>query len=60
MRKKFNTTQSDLLKYNNTSVEVIGECDESKYDKADVGIMYNIRFYDGKELQAFEDELEDL
>lgn len=60
MRKRFNTTQSDLLKYNNTSVEVIGECDESKYDKADVGTMYDIRLYDGKLIEAFEDELEDL
>ncbi len=57
MTKIFNTTQSDLIKYNGTKVEVIGELDESKYDKEDVGKMYKIIFFDGVKRDAFEDEL---
>ena len=56
-QKRFYTTDSELKKYNNTTVEVIGPFDEAKYDRFDVGNMYEIRFYDGKETQAFEDEL---
>jgi hypothetical protein len=56
-QKRFYTTDSELKKYNNTTVEVIGPLDETKYDRFDVGNMYEIRFYDGKEAQAFEDEL---
>lgn len=57
MEMKFRTTDSSLVQYNNTVVEVLGELDESEYDKADVGPMFNIRFQDGKEAEAFEDEL---
>lgn len=57
VRKTFYTTQSDLLKYNGTVVEVLREMAESEYDKADVGPMYVIRFFDGFVAGAFEDEL---
>ena len=59
MVKIFNTTQSDLLKYNGTMVVVLGALEESKYDKEDVGQMYRIRFYDSVESDAFADELID-
>ena len=57
MEMKFRTTDSSLIQYDNTVVEVLGELDESKYDKFDVGSMYRVRFCDGTEGQAFEDEL---
>ena len=57
MKKSFMTTQSDLLKYNGTTVEVLCELDESEYDKEEVGQMYRIRLIDGNEINAFEDEL---
>lgn len=55
--KKFQTTQSDLLKYNGMKCEVLGKLNDSEYDKEDVGNMYNIRLDNGDEIQAFEDEL---
>lgn len=54
---KFYTTQSDLLQYNGAEVTVLGPLPESEYDKEDVGPMFMIRFPDGKEIDAFEDEL---
>ena len=57
MKKSFMTTQSDLLKYNGTTVAVLYELDESEYDKEEVGQMYRIRLIDGNEINAFEDEL---
>ena len=57
MKKSFMTTQSDLLKYNGTTVTVLCELDESEYDKEEVGQMYKIRLIDGNEINAFEDEL---
>ncbi len=57
MTKLFHTTQSDLTKYNGTAVTVLHELDESEYDKADVGQMYKIKFFDGHTADAFEDEL---
>lgn len=57
MKKSFMTTQSDLLKYNGTTVAVLCELDESEYDKEEVGQMYRIRLIDGNEINAFEDEL---
>lgn len=59
-KKIFHTTQSDLLKYDGECVEVLGELDESKYDKEDVGLMFVVRTSNGTELQAFEDELSDI
>jgi len=51
MKKSFMTTQSDLLKYNGTTVEVLCELDESEYDKEEVGQMYRIRLIDGNEIK---------
>lgn len=57
MKKIFTTTQSDLQKYNGCECEVVRECPENEYDKFDVGPMFVIRFADGYETDAFEDEL---
>ena len=53
----FNTTDSELRKYNGTEVEVIRPLTEDEADISDVGNMYKIRFADGYERDAFEDEL---
>lgn len=57
MKKIFNTTDSELKKYNGTEVEVIRPLTDKECDIADVGNMYKVRFYDGYERDAFEDEL---
>ena len=54
---RFNTTDSELKKYNGTEVEVIRPLTEDEADIFDVGNMYKIRFNDGYERDAFEDEL---
>ncbi len=53
----FNTTDTDLEKYNGTEVEVIRPLTEDEADISDVGNMYKVRFADGFETDAFEDEL---
>ena len=57
MKKIFNTTDSELKKYNGTEVEIIRALTEDEADIADVGNMYKVRFYDGYERDAFADEL---
>ena len=57
MRKIFNTTDSELKKYNGTEIEIIRPLTEKECDIEDVGNMYKVRFYDGYERDAFEDEL---
>ena len=56
MKKIFNTTQSDLVKYNGTLVEVGTELGDDERDP-EVGRMWHITFYDGVKKAAFEDEL---
>jgi len=56
MKKTFNTTQSDLLQYNGTEVEVGAELTDAERDP-EVGRMWHITFYDGRTSDAFEDEL---
>ena len=56
----FNTTDTELLKYNGTDVEVIRPLTETECDIEDVGNMYKVRFSDGYEKDAFEDELEEI
>lgn len=53
----FRTTQSDLLKFNGTIVEVTGPLPETEYDKEDVGPMFRARFNDGIIRDVFDDEL---
>lgn len=53
----FHTTQSDLVKFNFSHVEVLGPLDETEYDREDVGPMYKARFIDGEIRDVFEDEL---
>lgn len=57
MKKIFNTTDSELVKYNGTEVVVIRPLTEDEADIEDIGNMYKVRFYDGYERDAFEDEL---
>ena len=56
MKKIFNTTQSDLLQYNGTEVEVGAELTDDERDP-EVGRMWHITFHDGRKSDAFEDEL---
>lgn len=53
----FNTTDTELTKYNGTEVEVIRPLTDKECDIADVGNMYKIKFDDGYIRDAFEDEL---
>lgn len=56
MKKVFNTTQSDLIKYNGTLVDVGEELTDKERDP-EVGRMFHITFHDGVKSDAFEDEL---
>ena len=54
----FNTMpDTEFWKYNNTEVYIIRPLTEKECDIEDVGNMYRVRFYDGYERDAFEDEL---
>lgn len=53
----FNTTDTELIKYNGSKVEVIRPLTEKEADISDVGNMYKVRFKDGYESDAFEYEL---
>ena len=53
----FNTTDTELKKYNGTRVEIIRPLTEKEVDIEDVGNMYKVKFYDGYERDTFEDEL---
>ncbi|MGJ0846592.1 hypothetical protein ACR77J_07880 [Tissierella praeacuta] len=57
--KKFKTTQTDLIKYNNLECLVLRELDKTEYDKEDLGYcMYEIQLLENnKIIQVFEDEL---
>lgn len=57
MKKIFNTTYTELTKYNGTEVEIIRPLTKDEADIEDVGNMYKVRFYDGYERDVFEDEL---
>lgn len=56
----FNTTDKELLKYNGTDVEVVRLLTETECNIEDFGNMYKVRFADGYERDAFEDELEEI
>ena len=56
----FTTTDTELLKYNGTDVKVIRPLTEEECDIEDVGNMYKVKFADGYERDAFEDELEEI
>lgn len=58
MRRRFKTIQTDLMKYNDTEVEVGQELNDDERDP-EVGRMFHIMFYDGVKTDAFEDELYD-
>ena len=58
-KKVFNTTQSDLMKYNGTEVEIGDELTDAERDP-EVGRMWHVKFYDGYTGDAFEDELTEV
>jgi hypothetical protein len=53
----FNTTQIDLVKYNNNIVNIKRALTASEIDIEDVGPMYEIILPNGKQIEAFKDEL---
>lgn len=53
----FNTIDTELLKYSGQMANVIRPLAEDEADICEVGNMYKIRFADGYETDAFEDEL---
>lgn len=53
----FNTVDTELLRYNGQTANVIRPLTEDEADIFDVGNMYKISFADGYETDAFEDEL---
>lgn len=53
----FYTTDSSLKRYNGTKVSVLRQLTTDECDTSDVGNMYKVRFEDGCERDAFEDEL---
>lgn len=53
----FNTTDTELKKYNGTKVNIIRALTENECDIEDVGNMYKVKFKDGIERDVFEDEL---
>lgn len=53
----FNTTQTDLVKYNNNIVNIKRALTASEIDIEDVGPMYEIILPNGKQIEAFKDEL---
>ena len=59
MKKIFDThgNDSELNVRSGQEVEVIRELADNECDKAEVGNMFHIRFEDGYETDAFEDEL---
>lgn len=54
---KFNTTDSELKKYNGTDVEILRELTNEECDIAEVGVMYKVKFYDGYVRDVFADEI---
>ena len=48
---------SELNERSGQEVEIIRELTDDECDKAEVGNMYRIRFKDGYETSAFEDEV---
>ena len=53
----FETTDSELERYNGTKVKVIRPLTEDEADIEDVGNMYKCEFNDGLDYEVFEDEL---
>lgn len=53
----FQTTQSDLIKHNNSFVTIQRLLSDEECDIDDVGYMYEVKTENGDVFQAFEDEL---
>ena len=53
----FNTTDSELQKYNGTKAVILRPLTENECDIDDVGMMYKAVFEDGSHRDVFEDEL---
>ena len=59
VKKIFRTTDTELKRYNGSEVQVLRQLTDYEADE-EVGKMYKIRFADGYERDAFEDELEEV
>lgn len=57
---RFETVDSEYLKYDDTEVEVIRPLTDEEADIADVGNMYQVKFNDGYVSAVFEDELHSI
>lgn len=53
----FKTTDSDLTRYNNTTVVVIRPLTKDECDIEEAGVMYKVRFFNGLIRDVFDDEL---
>ena len=53
----FNTTDTELERYNGTKVNIVRVLTNKECDIKDVGNMYKAQFEDGYERDVFEDEL---
>lgn len=59
---KFNTHGGDstLNHRSGQHITVIDVCDPCEYEYEEIGWMYRVRFDDGFEAEAFEDEIEEV
>lgn len=55
--KKFYTSQSDLVKYNDLGCTVLRELNSKEYDQGQGYTMYEIQLENGKRLHVFNDEI---
>lgn len=58
---RFNTHGGDsvLNSRSGEHIELLGKLDSNLYDECETGPMYRVRFEDGFETDAFEDEIEE-
>ena len=49
----FNTTQSDLIRYNGTLVYIVRPLTKDEFDVEEVGNMYRAKFIDGRYWDVF-------
>lgn len=59
MRFNSHGADSELTRRDGESIELLGKLDPSDYDECETGPMFHIRFEDGFETDAFEDEIEE-
>lgn len=57
VKKPFSGTDSDVIKYNGQDFDIIRELEQGKEYDFEGTYMFKVRFKDGKEIDAFEDEI---